>query len=219
MAEDLRTMGSTAGIPAFETTFETPECLVLDSAYCSMGRMVALRACEKTGWTYHDSVTLLELVPDTGVTPADVEAFERPLASGGFDPDAIRAQGDYLRIRNAFVAAFTRAVEMGPCLIHDRAHKSFVQGLGRPCVSAMTYATDRPAMRVRARFSPLYRELSSDGELDEAIRQEDAMRRAWHALGSDVTRWGEPATYDLMLNTDQLGIDFSAEMLARLMRG
>ena len=94
-----------------------------------------------------------------------------------------------------------------------------MQSLGKTCVSAMTYASDRPAMRVRARVSPLYADLTDPAELDAAIAYEDSKRRAWHALHSDVTRWGEPATYDLMINTDLIGRDFAAQLLARLMLG
>jgi hypothetical protein len=72
---------------------------------------------------------------------------------------------------------------------------------------------------VRARFSPPYAHLTSDADLDAAIAREDNVRRAWHALTSDGTRWGEPATYDLMLSTDLIGRDLAAELLARLMRG
>ena len=74
-------------------------------------------------------------------------------------------------------------------------------------------------MRVRAKVSPLYRDLSSDADLDAAIRREDSVRRAWHMLNSDTTMWGEPPTYDLMINTDLIGRDFAAQLLAQLMVG
>lgn len=217
MAEDLRTMASTDGIAEFERTYETPRCVVLDSAYCSMGRMVALQACKLAGWTYHDGVTLLELVPELGVTPEDVDAFDRQFS--GCEPDvaAVRASSEFQRISQAFLLATERALADGPCLVHDRVTKPYVEGLGYRCVSAMTYAHDLPAMRVRAKFSPLYASLESDDQLDAAIRGEDSIRRAWHALQSDSTFWGEPRTYDLMLNTDLLGRDLAAQLLAQLM--
>ena len=218
MAEDIRTMTNPAGVAEFERGYEVPDCVVLDSAYCSMGRMVAMRACERAGWAYHDSVTLLELVPEYGVDLAEVEAFERGLAEG-FDAAAVRGSEAFQRISGAFALAVERALASGPCLIHDRATKQAVRGLGYRCASAMTYASDAPAKRVRASYSPLYAGLETDAELDAAIEAEDAVRRAWHALHSDTTRWGEPATYDLMLSTDLIGRDFAAELLARLMQG
>ena len=219
MAEDMRTVRSTDGIAEFDRGYEVPDCIVLDSAYCSMGRMVAVRACEAAGWTYHDSVTLLDLVPECGVSTADVDAFDRQLADGDCDVEAMRASGEYRRIASAFRLAVERALAQGPCLIHDRASRELVEGLGYRAVTAMTVAHDAAAMRVRARISPLYEHLTTNEELDAAIAREDNVRRVWHALASDATRRGDPATYDLMLSTDRLGRDFSAQLLSRLMLG
>ena len=219
MAEDMSKVASTKGMSEFERGYAVPDCVVLDSAYCSMGRMVAVRACKQAGWTYHDTTTLLELVPECGVTPGDVDAFELKSAEPDADLAALRESNEYQRIIGAYRLAAKRALAQGPCLIHDRVDKEFVESLGKTCASAMTYATDRPAMRVRAKVSPLYANLTSDAELDAAIAFEDAHRRAWHALGSDTTVWGEPATYDLMINTDAIGRDFAAQLLAQLMIG
>ena len=219
MAEDIRNMTNPEGIAEFDRGYEVPDCVVLDSAYCSMGRMVALRACDAAGWAMHDSNTLLALVPECGITMDDVEAFENRAAPADADLAALRGTDEFRRISDAFHLAAERALGQGPCLIHDRVTKAFVEGLGKTCVSAMTYATDRPAMRVRAQYSPVYAHLTDPSELDAAIAHEDDRRRAWHALHSDDTRWGEPVTYDLMICTDAIGRDFAAELLAQLMRG
>ncbi|MBR1829925.1 MAG: hypothetical protein IJ781_10565 [Atopobiaceae bacterium] len=219
MAEDMRNVASTEGMSEFERGYAVPDCVVLDSAYCSMGRMVAVRACKEAGWTYHDTVTLLDLVPECGVTPDDVDAFEAKATAPNADLAVLRKSDEYQRISSAYRLAAERALAQGHCLIHDRVDKAFIQSLGKTCASAMTYASDRPAMRVRAKVSPLYAGLTEDAELDAAIAYEDAHRRAWHALGSDDTVWGEPATYDLMINTDQIGRDFAARLLAQLMVG
>lgn len=219
MAEDIRKMTNPEGIVEFERGYVVPDCVVLDSAYCSMGRMVALRACDAAGWTMHDSNTLLALVPECDMTMDDVEAFENEATAEGADLAALRESDEYKRISGAFRLAAERALNQGPCLIHDRVTKAFVESLGKTCVSAMTYASDRPAMRVRAQYSPVYAHLTDPDELDAVIAHEDARRRTWHALGGDDTRWGDPATYDLMLSTDTIGRDFAAELLARLMQG
>jgi len=219
MAEDMRNVASTTGMSEFERSYEVPDCVVLDSAYCSMGRMIAVRDCKEAGWTYHDTVTLLDLVPECGVTADDVDAFEAKSAAPDADLEELRGSGEYQRIIGAYRLAAEHALAQGPCLIHDRVGKPFVEGLGKTCASAMTYASDRPAMRVRAKVSPLYAELTSDAELDAAIAYENARRRSWHALADDGTVWGEPATYDLMINTDQIGRDFAARLLAQLMMG
>ena len=219
MAEDVRKAADTTGMQEFERTYSVPDCVVLDSAYCSMGRMVAVRACKQAGWNYFDSVTLLELVPETGVTPDDVETFEKELAVSEPDVAAVRAKEEFRRIDDAFRLAVERALAQGPCLIHDRVDKATVLGMGKSCVSALCYAHDVKAKRVRARVSPLYKDLTDPAKLDAAIAHEDDRRRIWHALHSDITHWGEPATYDLMINTDLIGRDFAAQLLAQLMVG
>jgi len=219
MAEDMRNTLSTKGMSEFERGYAVPDCIVLDSAYCSMGRMVAVRACKEAGWTYHDTVTLLDLVPECGVTADDVDAFEVKSAAPDANLDELRASDEYQRIIAAYRLAAERALAQGPCLIHDRVSKAFVESLGKTCASAMTYASDRPAMRVRAKVSPLYAGLTDPAELDAAIAYEDAHRRSWHALADDGTTWGDPATYDLMINTDLIGRDFAAHLLAQLMVG
>ena len=219
MAEDMRNVASTAGIEEFERGYCVPECVVLDSTYCSMGRMVAVRACKQAGWTYHDSATLLELVPEYGLTADDVLAFERQFADGHVDVEAVRADGEFKRIDEAYRKAVERALAQGPCLIHDRVDKATVLSMGHTCASALCHAHDAEAMRVRAKISVLYKHLADPAELDAAIAREDNMRRAWHALHSDTTVWGEPGLYDLMINTDQIGRDFAAQLLAQLMLG
>ena len=219
MAESMSSTLSTKGMSEFERGYVVPDCVVLDSAYCSMGRMIALRACKAAGWTYHDTVTLLDLVPECGVTADDVDAFEAKSAAPDANLNELRSSDEYQRILAAYRLAAERALAEGPCLIHDRVGKAFVQSLGKTCASAMTYASDRPAMRVRAKVSPLYADLTDDDELDAAIAYENAHRRSWHALADDGTTWGEPATYDLMINTDLIGRDFAAQILAQLMVG
>lgn len=219
MAEDMRKVASTKGIAEFDRGYVVPDCVLLDSAYCSMGRMVAVRACKAAGWNYFDSVILLDLVPECGITTDDVDAFESKLATGEADLDALRASDEFKRIDAAFSLAIERALAQGPCLIHDRATKAVVEAAGKTSVSVLCYAHDVAAMRVRARVSPLYKDLTDPAELDAAIASQDNVRKGWHALHSDTTRWGEPATYDLMINTDVLGRDFAAELLARLMQG
>lgn len=219
MAEDIRNMTNPKGIAEFDRGYEVPDCVVLDSAYCSMGRMIALRACDAVGWTMHDSNTLLALVPECGVTMDDVEAFETKAIAADADLVALRESNEYRRITEAFHLAAERALAEGPCLIHDRVTKAFVESLGKSCVSVMTYASDKPAMRVRAQYSPVYAHLTDPAELDTAIAHEDDRRRTWHALHSDTTRWGEPATYDMMICSDIIGRDFAAQLLAQLMIG
>ena len=90
MAEDVRSAKSTAGVKEFEAVYDRPHCIVLDSAYCSMGRMIGFKACQIGGYEYYDAVILLELVPECGVTSDDVAAFEKKLRTGDYTGEQLK---------------------------------------------------------------------------------------------------------------------------------
>lgn len=57
---------------AFQKQFERPHCIILDSEYCSMGRMIALNACEENGYAYYDAEKLMGLLkPEDSVLIAN----------------------------------------------------------------------------------------------------------------------------------------------------
>ena len=217
MAEDIRNITATKGLEAFERQFVRPHCLVLDSGYCSMGRMIGLKACNAAGYDYYDAVILLELLPEGSVTADEVRQFEERLRCRDWSKKELEADPQYQRINAAFNRAVDLALAKGPCLIHDRITKREVLAKGYSCLSAMTYAHDRQAKLVRARTSPLYQSISDDETVFRMIEEEDMIRKNWHRAHSD-SPWGSRDEYDLMLNTDQLGRDYAARILAMLMQ-
>ena len=217
MAEDVRQALDTSGMEEFERQYEAPYCVVLDSEYCSMGRMIAVRACKISGYRYWDAVQLLELVPECGVTSDDVERFEKRLRTGIIPKEELENDEEYVRISAAFDMAIDIALSKGRCLIHDRATKEMILAKGYTCLSALTYASDIPAKIVRARTSYLYRDISDDEIVKEKIREEDLIRFNYHAAHSGSV-WGEKETYDLMINTDMFIRDYSAVLLAAAMK-
>ncbi len=217
MIEDVRNMKSTEGLKSFEVQFAKPHCIVLDSAYCSMGRMIGVKACRAAGYAYYDSVVLLDLLEDSPVTIEEVKKYEEGLRNRKWTKEELLADPEYIRLAEAFDKAADIALKNGPCLIHDRITKEEVLKKGYTCVSAMTYAEDIPAKIERAIFSPLYAHLTDEKEVLEKITEEDMIRINWHAGHSDIP-WGEKENYDIMLNTDLLGRDYTAEVLAMVMR-
>ena len=217
MAEDVRTMGSTKGIREFEGVFEKPHCMVLDSAYCSMGRMIGFKACKEAGVDYYDAMVLLELVPEYGLTKDDVDAYEKKLRNESFTGEQLRSDPVFAKLTEAFDKAVDIALAKGPCLIHDRVAKEEVIAKGYSCVSAMTYAVDMKAKIVKARTSPLYKDVKDDEAVVKGIHEEDQIRINWHRAHSD-TEWGDLNTYDIALNTDVFGLDYSAKILAKVMK-
>ncbi len=217
MTEDIRTMVPQTGVREFEKKYEKPWCVVLDSEYCSMGRMIGSRACREAGCHYYDSVILLELVPECGVSMEDVAAFENKLRKKELSRQEIISDPEYIRINTAFEKAIDLALKQGPCLIHDRTTKEEIERKGYTAVSVLVYATDPDAKLVRAKVSPLYKDITDSEELAEKIREETRIRMNYHHAHSD-TVWGDRNTYDICLNSENLGRDFSAQILAGLMK-
>lgn len=217
MAEDVRNAKSTAGIKEFESVYEKPHCVVLDSAYCSMGRMIGFKACREAGYEYYDATILLELVPELGLTKDDVDEYEKKLRTESFTKEQLRNDPVFAKLSEAFDKAVDIALAKGPCLIHDRIAKEEVIAKGYSCVSAFTYAVDMKAKIVKARVSPLYCDVKDDEEVIKGIQEEDMIRINWHRAHSD-TEWGELNTYDIALNTDVFGRDYSAKLLAKIMK-
>ena len=217
MAEDVRKAANTAGIKEFEKQYESPDCVLLDSEYCSMGRMIAVKACKISGFAYYDAVILLELVPEYGVSTDDVAAFEQKLRKENMSREEIVSDPEYARITAAFDKAIDLALAKGPCLIHDRAVREMIEERGYSCVTAQTYALDVPAKIIRAKISPLYKDLTDEEEIIKKIREEDLIRINYHKAHSD-TEWGDKNIYDICINTDMFGLDYTAELLAKAMK-
>lgn len=217
MAEDIRAMKDVSNLKEFHAEYELPDCVVLDSAYCSMGRMIGYKACQISGYTYYDAVLLLELVPQYGVTKDDVDRYEQKLRHHSLTVEELQADEEYVRLSKIFDEAVDIALSRGRCLIHDRISKEEVIAKGYSCVSAMTYATDMKAKIVRARTSPLYENVSDDRAVIAGIGEEDMIRKNWKR-GHSKNEWGCLETYDMALNTDMFGHDYTAELLARLMK-
>lgn len=218
MAEDVRKAADTAGLQEFEKQYRAPHCVVLDSEYCSMGRMIGVRACRMAGYAYYDAVILLELVPESGVSIADVEAFEKKLRPALLSKEEITAMPEWERIASVFDRAADIALAKGPCLIHDRMAKEMIEAKGYSCTSVLMYATDADAKIVRAKVSPLYSSLSDPAVITEKIREEDRIRINTRTAQSDKA-WGRKDNYDLCINSETFGRDYAAVILAGVMKG
>lgn len=217
MAEDIRSVKSVAGIREFEKQYELPDCVLLDSEYCSMGRMIANKACGISGYTYYDAVLLLELVPEEGLNADDVREYEKKLRRDDITKEEIVNDPEYQRIAKVFDKAIDIALKKGKCLIHDRATQEMIEEKGYTCVTAITYNSVMPSKIVRAKISVLYKDLENDEDVIRAIHEEDNIRRNYHKAHSD-TEWGDKYIYDLCINSETLGLDYSAQMLAGLMK-
>lgn len=215
MIEDIRKMPETKGIAAFERKWEKPHVILVDSQYCSMGRMIAINACKDTDYTYYDSVLLLESVSDTDITMQDVQQFEQKLRKADIDL-SLQKDIQFLKIKDAFATAITKAVGNGRCLIHDRASKGLIESLGVSFVSVMIRNSGTHTKCIRASRSPLYQNISDENLLIRYIEEEDHIRRNYKKLCGEDT-WNQSSCYDLIIDSETLSKDLSSTILHQLM--
>lgn len=198
----------------FHKAYELPRVVILDSEYCSMGRMIASTACKETGYTYYDEPGLLELAGAGEEVRSMVQAFDRFLETTDLDASEVAELEDFRKVKELFTTAVQKAVERGRCLIHERAVPEMTEGYR--IVRVLMYADSREAKRARAKTSPLYRHLETEEALDAAIVGEDRKRRLYHDASSR-TAWGDKGAYDFCLNTETLGREKSIRLLTELL--
>lgn len=158
MAEDIRKMENTQGIMVFEKRYQKPYCIIMDSEYCSMGRMIAIAACKQQGYTYHDTISLLKLVEDR-LSLVELEKFEAQLRPKRLTQEQVLLMPELPKIKEVFDLAIKSALAQGPCLIHERANEQLIASLGYRCLRVMIYASDMTNKLIRARLSPLYQQV------------------------------------------------------------
>lgn len=217
MVEDVKEFWNQVnGKKGFEKKFVKPDCIVLDSEYCSMGRMIALKACEKSGYTYYDAGILLDVLREQELKKQDILTYDMVLAETEKNPRELSEDIEFKTISDQYNEAIKLALSKGPCLIHERGIKEMIEAQGYSCMSVFMYATNQESKRERAKISPLYVNLNTAEELDEAIKKEDKKRSMYHNALSNFS-WGEKETYDVCLNTEYLGIDESIHIMLSFM--
>lgn len=192
MAENILKMASIDGVEAFMKRFIPSQVIVVDSMYCSMGRMVLLDAVKDTPYTYYDLQQIVELLDQK-----DQQAFF--LFEQQFKQDG-KAMDEKLWLR--IIDKVKELIVQGPCMIHDTVSKAFVEKLGYTCMTIMITSYDMKAKKERAKRSPLYQDVS-DQDLPDCIVKEDQLRQYISSLTNG--HYGQITEYDLILNTDCFG--------------
>lgn len=206
------------GKESFVIQYNTPEIVLLDSAYCSMGRMIARKACAEAGFRYFDAAELLKLIPDSELSIEEIDAFEKKLYDENIDIEGIQKEREFNKINDAFNKASDRAIASGRCLIHERACTHKIKAANSHVLTVFTFTDKKAFILERATVNPVYAELKSEKDIMNAVITENNIRRNWKKLRGD-SAWGDISSYDISMNTDMLGRDYSSVILADLMIG
>lgn len=198
----------------FQKRFEKPYCIVLDSEFCSMGRMIAMQACESNGYAYYDAEKLMGLLEKK--QKEQVLEYDKVLFDMALEVDDLKNDQNFKCISEVYQQAIRIALNKEPCLIHECGIKELIEADGYTCSSVLFYAMDQQEKRERAKTTASYKNLKTAEELDKAIEKEDHRRKIYHNTLSEKP-WGKKEAYDLCLNTDALSRKKSAELLGTLM--
>lgn len=198
----------------FQKQFKRPDCIILDSEYCSMGRMIAVKACESSGYAYYDAEKLMSLLkPEERELVAQ---YDKVLENTELTAEDLKKDKEFACVCQLYQQAIRQALKEGPCLIHECGIKERLEQDGYTSLSVLFYAMDQQEKRERAKTTAIYKDLETPEQLDKAIEKENHRRRIYHDALSDRP-WGMKEAYDLCLNTDVMGRKKSAELLGALM--
>lgn len=190
-------------------------CLLMDSEYCSMGRWISLIVAEETGMKLYEGKDLVALCDEPWMSEEYLRQFDESLDSVGLFEAVHNAE--IHRVHEALSKAIRKAVEAGPCIIHERAASEVLKDM--ECLRVFVGSADFEKRMERLKMDPKYDLKDAEiPELMDALCDEDHRRKVYRN-GVSRDRWGEIGSYDLYLDSDGLGRELCARILIEAMRG
>lgn len=183
--------------------------IVMDSAYCSMGRWISIIVGSQLGMKLYEGKDLLKLV-DTDITPEQLAAFDDQIAD--MSVEEVKQNTTLKAIHQVMQEAIEKAVALGPCIIHERAAGDILKNR-EDVLKVLLYNTSMEHRIPRAVADKTYPlENKTHDELVDFICREDRKRINYRNAVCD-TPWGEKESYDLCLDSDLLSREKCAEIL------
>lgn len=190
-------------------------CLLIDSEYCSMGRWISVIVADHLQMKFYEGKDLLCLADEEWLTVDFLQAFDTRIAS--MSTKQIQADMEFQKVHKAFTKAIKKAVELGPCIIHERAAADILRG-HTDFLNVMLYNSGKERKIPRAKLDGnLHLENTDDASVMQAIVNEDNKRRAYHDAVSR-SPWGMKEGYTLCLDSEQIGREKCAEILIEAMK-
>lgn len=183
--------------------------ITMDSAYCSMGRWISVIVASKLQMKLYEGKDLLALA-NADLSAEELAAFDDWIAD--MSVEDVRKDGRIYQIHEWMKVGIQKAIEIGPCIIHERAATE-VLGERADVLKVLLYNTDMTHRIKRARLDKTY-DLSdkTNAELIAFIEREDRKRKVYRdALSSKP--WGEKESYDICLDSYILSREKCAEIL------
>ena len=195
----------------------TQKCIVIDREYGSGGREVARILSEKLGMDFYDGNLLALAGKEYGIELGVIQEYDEKGVGGILSDIAMMSNGSNpgYKMEEAYsvFSALSRLVQQlvakKPCIFLGRCTAHILKTEAHvPYVHAFVYASSMEDRVNRAR--------TVDGvdasRIESYIKRRDNQRRNYVKFFTDKV-WGDPKSYDLMLNTSTLGYEGAAEAI------
>lgn len=183
MAENIKdpeVMRRASELSSFLVNYEKCDCILVDSNFCAMGRMIAVEACENSKYTYYDGYELLKLMELSDEEIKKITSFDEVLDTYTGSIKDLRDSERFKYVVSMYNKAIKKALEKGPALIHERGVRSYIKELGYSVMSIILYTSNVEYRRQRALVSAYCKKLVDEGmSVDEAIRRQDRRRELY----------------------------------------
>lgn len=194
----------------------TISIVCLSSEYCSRGRFIAMDFARKSGFTYYDDQALCALLEDETLL-SDLQSLDEKLKSPTINESITQ---EILLIHERLKPAILRAIELGPCVIHERAAMTVLkdhEGLFTVMIQANDFEQKLLYAHIDPKVNPIQTKVETIKEEDRSrvtnyIYNQDHIRRHYHDTLVPMP-WGGRTTYDLILNSDRLSVEQCGDLL------
>ena len=198
------------------------QSIVIDREYGSGGREVARILSEQLGIEFYDGNLLVMAGQEYGIDLSTLQTYDEKGVGGVLHDLSLASTTAYgtnmndvpFQVYSAQSRLVQQLVAKGPCIFLGRCTAQILKSEAHvPFVHAFVYASNLQDRIDRAR--------SVDGvdsaRIEAYIRRRDAQRKNYNRFFTDKA-WGDPANYDLMLNTSALGYQAAAEAILAVVR-
>lgn len=184
--------------------------ILMDSEYCSMGRWISVIVGKKLGMKLYEGKDLVKLADEEWLTEDYLKDFDNRIADMSLEE--VKESDEIKKVHQALSKAILKAVENGPCIIHERAAGDVLEGHA-DCLKVLLYNTSMEHRIPRAIADKTYDlEGLEHDELVNFIHREDHKRKVYRDAVSHHL-WGEKESYDICLDSDVLSREKCAEIL------
>ena len=112
--------------------------ILMDSEYCSMGRWISVIVGKKLGMKLYEGKDLVKLADEEWLTEDYLKDFDNRIADMSLEE--VKASDEIKKVHQALSKAILKAVENGPCIIHERAAGDVLEGHA-DCLKVLLYNT------------------------------------------------------------------------------